>query len=106
MVVEDTIPAVEVNQVRGYPLAHQNMLMVTHDGHPAYSLMPKQPPLTPSLRRPCVVFRGVLDTVLYPPPWLPPDSARLQWNVGIPFGIRRNGRNVAFLWILPDSTGF
>jgi len=45
-------------------------------------------------------------TVLYPPPWLPPDSTRLQWNVGIPFGIRWNGRNVAFLWIPPDSTGF
>ena len=35
MVVEDAVPAVEVNQVRDYSSAHQNTLMVTHDSHPA-----------------------------------------------------------------------
>jgi len=40
MVVEDAIPAVEVNKVCDYPLAHQNMLMVTHDSHPVYSAAP------------------------------------------------------------------
>ena len=63
MVVEGAIPAVEVNQVRDHPILHQNTLMVTHDSHPACSLMSKQPPLTPLSRRPCIVFKGVLDTL-------------------------------------------
>ena len=48
--------------------------------------------------------RALLDSaVLYPPPGVLADSARIPWNVGIPLGIRRNGRNVPFLWIPMDS---
>jgi len=61
MVVEDAIPTAEVNQVCGSPIRRQNTLMVTHGGRPACSLMPKQPPTTPSSCRPRIVFRGVLD---------------------------------------------
>jgi hypothetical protein len=43
------------------------------------------------------------NPVLYPPPWVPVESARLPWNVGISFGICWNGRNFEFQWILPDS---
>ena len=42
-------------------------------------------------------------TVLYPPTWVPADSGGLPWNVGIPCGIRWNGRNLIFRWIPPDS---
>jgi len=61
MVVEDTAPVKEVAQVCAHHIVHQNTLIVTHNSHPACSLMPKQPPLTPSLCQPIMVFRGVLD---------------------------------------------
>ena len=63
MVVEDAAPAKEVAQVHAQHIMRKNTLIVTHNGHPACSLMPKQPPPTPSLRRPRMVFRGVLDTL-------------------------------------------
>ena len=61
MAVEDAVPAKEVAQVHARHIMRQNMLIVTHNGHPACSLMPKQPPPTPSLHQPRPVFRGVLD---------------------------------------------
>lgn len=63
MVVEETTLVKEVVQVCAHHILHQNTLMVTHNSHPACSLMPKQPPLTPSLHWLRTVFRGVLDTL-------------------------------------------
>ena len=48
MVVEDTNPAEKVAKVCAHLISRQNMLMVTHDGHPACSMMPTRPPPTPS----------------------------------------------------------
>ena len=46
---------------------------------------------------------GKVVAVLYPPTWVLADSGGLPWNVGIPSRIRRNGRNLIFWWIPPDS---
>ena len=45
------------------------------------------------------------QSVLYPPPWVLEDSAKILQNVGIPLGIHRNGRSVQFLWIFMEFQG-